>query len=108
MASNCGDGIIDENDWIGNVLPRICGRKNDSKKRTRIVEKHDVRVVARYCSRRDLRRTTYHFGTIGKTIGYGTIYRIRSDVLLCLLLGILLGGLGANPRNWISMATTRN
>jgi hypothetical protein len=108
MATNGGDRIIDENDGISDVLPRICGRKKDPRKRIGIVEKHNVRMVARYYPRRNLRRTTHDLGTIGKTIGDGIVYRIRSDVLLCLLLGLLLGSIGTNPRDWVSMATTRN
>jgi hypothetical protein len=54
MATNRGDRVIDEDDRIRDVLPRICGRESDPRKRTRIVEKHDVRMVARHCTRRNV------------------------------------------------------
>ena len=65
-------------------------------------------MVARHRARRDIGRATYKFGTIGKTIRYGIVYRIRSDVLLRILLGILLGIIGTYSRNWISVAASRN
>jgi len=108
MASNCSDCLIDEDNRVSKVFPWICRGKNHSNKRTRIVESHYVCMVARHCARRNIWRTTHHFGAVGKTIGYGTIYCIGSNVLLCLLLGFLLGSFGANTRDRISMATTRN
>jgi len=99
---------FDENNRVSNVFPRICRRKYSREKRAKIVEKLNVCMVARYCTRRDKRRATYNLGSIGKTNGNDPIHRVRSDVLLCILLGILLGSFGTNARNWVSMATTRN
>jgi hypothetical protein len=108
MAIDSVNRFIDENNRISDVFPRICRREISNEKRKNLVEKYNVCMVARYCSRRNIGRATYNLGAIGKTIRYDFVYRIGSDVLLCLLLGILLGSIGTNTRNWVSMATTRN
>jgi hypothetical protein len=108
MAIDSSDSSVDEDNRVSDVFSWICRRKKDTRERKKIVEKYNVCMVARYCTRRNKRGTTYNLGSIGKTIWNVAIYCLRSDVFLCILLGIFLGSVGTNPRNWVSMAATRN
>jgi hypothetical protein len=108
MAVDGVDGSLDEDERIGDELPRIWRWKKDEVERPRIVESDDVRMVARHCTRRNDGRPAHDLGAIGKTFRNDFVYRVGSEVLLCLFLGLLLGGLGTDAGNRIGMATTRN
>jgi len=108
MAIDSSDSSVDEDNRVSNVFSWICRGEHRCKKRYGIVEKHNVCMVARYCTRRDKRRTTYNLGAIGKTMWDVAIYCVGSDVFFCILLGLFLGSIGPNTGYWIGVATTRD